>query len=334
MMRRLFYLFTLLIFGFSAKAQQDAQFTQYMFNSLYWNPATAGNNVDHIEFSAIHRSQWLGYSSTFDDGAAPTTQSFTVSMPFPRKEGKEGGNHWGLGLSVVNDNTGLFWNVETQLGLAYHHELKSGKLSFGLSSGVYRQSLDASKLRFVEPDDPIAPINGGDVSDMKADLNAGIYLNTTRYFAGIGASGLLGSEFAFNADNDSSGSALAVHMNFIGGYNFDISNNWKLTPSTIVKYAEKDNISYEVSLLATYNDGNADKFYGGFAYRDSEGPSAIIGAYFGNKKQFRVGYAFDLVMQGQNAKERTSHELMLTYRIAPMLIKIPGRIHTPRFKHY
>lgn len=254
-------------------------------------------------------------------------------MPFPRKESKEGGNHWGLGVSMVHDQTGLFRNVEAQLGLAYHHELKAGKLSFGLSSGIYNQSIDGSKLRFVVPGDPLDP---GDqtVSDMKADLSAGIYFNSARYYAGIAASGLLGSEFSFNSTDELSASSLAMHLNFIGGYHIDVNSNWKVTPSTIVKFAEKDNISYEVSLLATYNDGTDDKFYGGFAYRDSEGPSALLGVYLGEHRNIRLGYAFDLVMQGQNAKERTSHEIMLTYRMPAILTKEPGVIHTPRFKQY
>ena len=156
-MRRFVYLLIFTCIGFTADAQQDAQFTQYMFNPLYWNPATAGNDIDYNYLTVIHRSQWLGYSSTFDDGVAPTTQSLTFSMPFPRKESKEGGNHWGLGVSLVHDQTGLFRNVEAQFALAYHHELKAGKLSFGIGSGIYNQSLDASNLRFVVPGDPVAP---------------------------------------------------------------------------------------------------------------------------------------------------------------------------------
>ena len=332
-MRKLIYLFCLVAMGFTAQAQQDAQFTQYMFNTLYWNPATAGKDFHHGEFMAIHRSQWLGYSSTFDDGSAPTTQSMTLSMPFPRKETATDESYGGFGITLVHDQTGLFRNIEAQLSLAFHKELKGGTLSFGIGSGVYNQSIDSDKLRFVDPDDPIID-QGGSLSDMKADLSAGIFFNSTRYFAGIGASGLLGSEFDFNPNSDLTASALAIHMNFMGGYHFEVNNNWKVSPSTIVKFAEKDNISYEVSLLATYNDGEFDRYYGGIAYRDSEGPSALAGIYLGKQKQFRLGYAFDLVVQGQNAKERTSHEIMLSYRLRPILTKLPGVIHTPRFKHF
>lgn len=332
-MRRLIYLLSLICISYAATAQQDAQFTQYMFNPLYWNPATAGNDLDNIDLTVIHRSQWLGYSSTFDDGVAPTTQAFTFSMPFPRKETKVDGNHFGLGVSFLHDQTGLFRNVEAQLALAYHYETKAGKLSFGLSSGFYNQSLDASNLRFVVPGDPVAPTDGT-LSDMKADLNAGIYFNNARYYAGIAASGLLGSEFNFSPTSDTTGSALAVHLNFMAGYHIDLSSTWRVTPSTIVKFAESDNISYEVSVLFTNHDGAFDKFYAGLAYRDSEGPSLLAGIYLTENKNLRLGYAFDLVLQGENAKERTSHEIMLTYRMAPLVIVPPSIKRTPRFKHF
>ena len=145
---------------------------------------------------------------------------------------------------------------------------------------------------------------------------------------------LLGSEFNFNNNNDTTGSALAIHMNLIAGYNIDLNTNWRMTPSAILKYAEQDNISYEATLMFTNHEGSDDKFYFGFAYRDSEGPSALAGIYLTEKKNLRLGYAFDLVIQGQNAKERTSHEVMLSYRMPAIKIIPPGVIHTPRFKHF
>ena len=73
MLKRTFYTLLLLFLGVCAFAQQDALFTQYMFNNLYMTPAFAG--VDGVtRFTAIHRSQWLGYQSSFGDGGAPTTQ--------------------------------------------------------------------------------------------------------------------------------------------------------------------------------------------------------------------------------------------------------------------
>ena len=80
MLKRIFYTLLLLFFGAGAFAQQDPLFTQYMFNNLYMTPAFAG--VDGVtRFTAVHRSQWLGYQSSFGDGGAPTTQLVSFNTP-------------------------------------------------------------------------------------------------------------------------------------------------------------------------------------------------------------------------------------------------------------
>jgi hypothetical protein len=43
----IFFCATFFLTATSLLAQQDAQFSQYMFNSLYFNPATAGSNADY-----------------------------------------------------------------------------------------------------------------------------------------------------------------------------------------------------------------------------------------------------------------------------------------------
>ena len=57
--------FTLLIamLGLGAFAQQDALFSQYMFNKLIINPAYAGSR-DGLSMTMVGRRQWVG----IDDG--------------------------------------------------------------------------------------------------------------------------------------------------------------------------------------------------------------------------------------------------------------------------
>ncbi len=179
-------------------AQQDAQFTQYMFNKLYFNPATAGVEHEYNELTVIHRSQWAGYDPTFStDGKPPTTQIMSFSMPFPRKESAEY-NNWGFGLNLQNDNAGNFNYVRAKLGIAYHLETKAGKLSFGVSSGIDNIRLDGSQLRFVDPSDDLNRPESQ--SDAKFDLDAGIYFNSTKFFIGVATTGLFGSEYDLLGD--------------------------------------------------------------------------------------------------------------------------------------
>src|ERR1044071_9711001 len=106
MLKRTFYILLIVMSGMSAQAQQDPQFTQYMFNNLYITPAYAGvDGVTHL--TAIHRSQSLGYQSSFGDGGAPTTQMVSFNTPIHKLNS-------GAGAYIMNDKLGPQNNLEAQ----------------------------------------------------------------------------------------------------------------------------------------------------------------------------------------------------------------------------
>src|SRR4028119_151456 len=124
MLKRTFYTFLLSLASAVAFAQQDALFTQYMFNNLYMTPAFAG--VDGVtRLTAIHRSQWLGYQSSFGDGGAPTTQMISFNAPIYKLRS-------GFGAYVMDDKLGPQNNLEAQAMYAYHLGIKESKLSIGI----------------------------------------------------------------------------------------------------------------------------------------------------------------------------------------------------------
>src|SRR5689334_20695224 len=106
MLKRTFYTLLIVMSGVSVQAQQDPQFTQYMLNNLYVTPAYAG--VEGVtQLTAIHRSQWQGYQSSFGDGGAPTTQMVSFTAPVYKVRG-------GFGTYIVNDQLGPQNNLEAQ----------------------------------------------------------------------------------------------------------------------------------------------------------------------------------------------------------------------------
>ncbi|MFC0181043.1 type IX secretion system membrane protein PorP/SprF [Pseudarcicella hirudinis] len=62
-----------------AKAQQEALYSQYMFNMMAVNPAYAGSR-DVLSMTGLFRQQWVGVEG------APTTQSFTIDMPLKKEK--------------------------------------------------------------------------------------------------------------------------------------------------------------------------------------------------------------------------------------------------------
>ncbi len=312
-----------------AYAQQDAQFTQYMFNPLYLNPAYAGV-TKKTEATLVHRTQWAAYQPTFDDGGAPATQVFAFSTQLPKLKS-------GIGIHLVNDVLGPMRNLEAQLAYSYHIAMKNNStLSIGLRGGVYMRSYDYAKLRFRNPDDPYNT-GAGKESDLVPDGAVGVYYDNPKFFASVSANHLVKSGFQYKGAASAVSllnvEALANSMYLFGGYHINLSSDLKLTPTALIKTTAFKAYSFDAGAWLTYQE----KFWGGMSYRNQESVNAFVGMYIpqgkGSKKMFRIGYSFDYIISGKIAKQPTSHEVLLAYTIPVPAIKLPSIIRTPRFRH-
>ena len=118
-MKNIFFpLIVFILFSFQLNAQQDAQYTQFMFNKLSLNPAYVVAQ-DYTCISCLHRSQWVGF-----DGA-PTSQSANLSIPFSNR-------NIGVGLSVNRDVIGPTKSVGASLIYGYRIQMNEGNLGIGL----------------------------------------------------------------------------------------------------------------------------------------------------------------------------------------------------------
>ncbi len=315
-MRRGFISLLFLVYGFVVYGQQDPQFSQYMLNEIYYNPAYAGI-PGSAEFTAIHRTQWLGYESTFDGAGNPQTQLISANIPIFKINS-------GASFYAINDRLGALNNLEIQASYAYHLAFKNSKLSFGVRAGVVSQSIDFDQYRWVDPDDPLR--QSGKETQIRPDLSAGIYYRAQKYYLSLSASHLLNSEFNFG--NDSLANALIPHLYFMAGYDYEINYDFVLRPSVLVK-SDLTTYSFDLSLLAYFRE----KLWFGFSFRQSDAMIALIGYSFLKDNSLRLGYSFDYIINAQEAKNPTSHELLLSYTL-PVLSGGEKRIiRTPRFRH-
>ncbi|MCS7017746.1 MAG: type IX secretion system membrane protein PorP/SprF [Cytophagales bacterium] len=325
-MKRFFvYLLTGLFYlmGWQVLAQQDAQFSQFMFNQLYLNPATAGIDSRFVHFNLIHRRQWVGYSTTLDgDGGAPVSTVLSATMPINAIRS-------GVGIHLLNDALGPITNNDIQLSYAYHHSLKSGaRLSVGFRGGFYNQAFDFGRLRPNEPNDPLITGRGRE-SQFVPDFAAGIYYSTPKYFAGISANHLLQPGFEYGTTFAIS--PLERNYTLLGGGEIILNTDLSVRPSAIVKTNLRNVISYEGAALLDIRQ----KYYAGASFRDL-GPvssvSLLVGAAILKDNAMTIGYAFDYEITGAAAKAATSHELRIGYRIpAPKKAEL-FNIRTPRFR--
>jgi type IX secretion system PorP/SprF family membrane protein len=316
MLQRTFYTVLLVISGVSVLAQQDAQFTQYMFNNLYVTPAFAG--VDGVtQFTAIHRSQWLGYESSFGDGGAPTTQMLSFTTPIYRIKA-------GFGAFITNDQLGPQNNTEIQTMFAYHLGIKDSKLSFGVKLGAYAQSINSARYRAIHGEDPNIP-DGGSPSQVRPDLGVGVFYRAEKYYAGFGVNHLTRAKFDFGT---AARNALSTHMNFTAGYYYEVNFDLKLIPTVLVKTDFKE-YSFDFGFIANLKD----KMWGGITFRQSEAANVILGYSFLKDKSIKLGYSIDVVIKDQQAKERFSHELMVSYQLPVSVGGGKKVVRTPRYRH-
>lgn len=300
----------------AAFGQQDPQFTQYMFNTLFLNPAYAG--VDGVmRFTGVHRSQWLGYQSSFDDGGAPTTQLFSANVPIFKI-------HSGAGFEVMNDRSGPQNNLEVQGTYAYHLGLPNSKLSFGVRLGMFAQTLDFDMYRATDPDDPFLADKAGKDTQVRPDLSLGVYYRAEKYYVGAGVDHLLKSEFDFGS---SLRNALESHMNVVAGYFYDVDFDLQIQPSVLIK-TDFNEYSFDFSVLAMFRN----TMWGGLSFRQSEAVILILGYKLLKDKSLQVGYSLDYIVKDREAKQPTSHELLLSYDL-PVARSGKKIVRTPRYRH-
>ena len=254
-------------------AQQDAQYTQYMYNTISVNPAYAGSR-GVLSIAALHRSQWVGL-----DGA-PTTQTLNLHTPVSRRVG--------LGLSIVNDEIGNGTNQDTYFDAAFSYTIptsEEGKLSFGLKAGGHFLNIDFSKLRNYGAESNLPNVD----NKFSPNFGAGVYYHTDKFYSGLSVPNFLQTEHFDSAGTDSSSFLAEERLNiyFITGYVFDLNPNLKFKPAGLLKAVKGAPLQIDVSANFLIND----KFSVGAAYRWDAAVSLLAG--FQISEQLMLGLAYD-----------------------------------------
>lgn len=314
---QLIFCLSLMLVTGSIYAQQDPQFSQYMFNNIYLTPAAAG--IDGVtRFTAIHRSQWLGYESSFNDGGAPTTQILTFSTPIYKFKS-------GFGAYVMNDKLGPMNNLEVQTMYAYHLGIKdNSKISIAIKAGIYSQTLDYDIYRVLNEDEPL--LQEGKTSQVRPDFGMGLMYRSEKYYAGFGFNHLTKAKFDFGVDNVRG--ELANHINFTAGYFYDVNFDLQVSPSILVK-TDLNEYSVDIGAVATLKN----TMWGGITFRELEAVNAIIGYSLLKDKSLKVGSSLDFILKDRQAKENFSFEFLISYELPVSVGSGKKIVRTPRYRH-
>jgi len=290
------------------EAQQEAEFSHYMFNQLAINPGYAGTQTD-INVTAINRQQWVGF-----DGR-PTTTSFTLSAPLKLFNIKSG-----VGLTLINDQIGFYKNFEADLDYAFRKKVRTGELGLGINFGVVNETLDASNFK---------PAEGGSTLDLPTkdegkmvfDLGIGAFYKTEDYYLGVSITHINQSTVQY-----SEGAPTYVKRNYYieGGYNFQLPIPlFELNPS-ILYYTDGVISQFCVNGLVLYNK----KVWAGVSYRLND----LVGMFGVELRNgIKIGYSYDYTMSAINKSSSGTHEIMLNYGFELSVDKTPQKFRSVRF---
>lgn len=294
---KIVYTLLALLLAFSASAQQNPQYSQYIFNSMGINPAYTGSkNV--LNVNAFHRSQWTGI-----DGA-PTTQALSI-------DGISASNKLGLGLALTRDQIGAQSVISGYANIAVKVPVsETGVFSLGLAPGLVQTKIDGAEMGI--EDDPAIP--AGSESYIHPDIKVGAYYHTQRFYAGLSASDMIQYKNMEQVEPQR-------HYYFTTGYVFDLGPFVKIKPSMLVK--EDFNAPTAVDLNAFVL--LADRLWLGGSYRtsmslfnntpdieDRKNRTAI--ALIGElqiHKSLRLGYAYDKMLNDLDSFN--THEVSIGY---------------------
>lgn len=295
-------LFVLMFTGVLSYAQQDSQFTQYMYNTININPAYAGSR-GALSMFALHRTQWVGF-----DGAPVTN---TVSLNTPINE-----SNLGLGVSLINDKIGP--TTENTLSADLSYTLQTSeiwKLSFGIKATANLFDLDVSGLDPAVPADPSLQ----NYNKFTPNIGAGLYLHSDKAYVGISVPNFIQT----NRYDDNEVAIFKEKINYylIAGYVVDLNDYVKFKPALLTKMVKGAPLQVDVSTNFMFYD----KFMLGVAYRWSASVSAMAG--FQITDGLYIGYGYDRETTHLDNYNSGSHEIFLRYELFNNISKIT----TPRF---
>lgn len=310
MSKSVFWVIVFMLYSLAARAQQMPLYSQYVMNAYLINPAITGND-GFTSFNLTARQQWLGIKD------APATRSFSGQTRLLRKshvvKSRSVNNRSlkpstkgrvGLGGFVYNDRNGAVERTGVQGSYAYHIFVKETQYSFGLSAGIFQFKIHEDDLTFGE-DDPFA-------ASLKKvtyvpDANLGFYITDPRYFAGFSVNQLFQSYLKLG-NRQFEEFKMIRHYYLMGGYRFELQNNYTIEPSVLLKGTEKKAFQLDIGSKFMYKND----YWIGLVYRT--GGTLIMHAGI-RVKQLYFGYAFDYMLSSIQKHTYGSHEIVIALKL-------------------
>ena len=289
----------------TAFAQYDAAFMRYWQVEPQLNPAAVGRQ-DELNVTVAMQTHATGYEDAGSTLYAGADMAFAV-----------GSTRHGVGLTLVNDEIGLFSHKRFSAQYAYHHPLWGGKLAAGVQVDMLSESVDGGKAETNDPNDPV--FSGGDMSGSQFDASIGFFFTHRRWYAGLSMQHLTAPTISLG---DKSELKVNSAYNFMAGYNIPTKYSFiTVTPSVMLRYESTD-FRADITARVKYS-GEGRTMYGGINYA----PQYSIGAFFGFVFHgLDICYGYEANTNGMGISAG-NHEITLGYTVELNLGKRGKNMH-------
>ena len=294
-MKKIILILSILCSSLSVLGQQDAMYSQYMFNTLAINPAYAGSR-NIMSATTLLRTQWVGIEG------APKTQTISFDMPLRNEK-------LGIGVQAFNYKMGITNLSGGFASFAYRIPMDNSTLAFGLQAGASHIKADLSSVNLGNPTPDQKFLKNMD--QVFLNFGTGVYFNSERFYLGVSVPHLLKNTLNNNSLNISDGqlSLAQLHLFVTSGYVIDLGPDFKLKPSFLFKGIQGAPIQVDLNT----NLWIKDVFSVGAQYRTGSAVAAMLEIQV--TPQVRVGYSYDRSITKLAEFNSGSHEIMLRYEL-------------------
>jgi type IX secretion system PorP/SprF family membrane protein len=303
-MKKLIQLIVFILASGTLFAQQDAMYSQYMFNMLAVNPAYAGNR-EVLSLTGLARAQWIGI-----DGA-PISSTLSLDAPIKKKQ-------IGIGLQLFSEKIGVTTSNGLYTSYAYRIHLKKSTFAFGLQGGAVHYSANYTQVVLSQATAPLDKSFQANASVLIPSLGAGFFLSDDKYYIGASIPSLLRTQVVFGSDIKVNRDD---HLFVMTGYVFKLNPDFKLKSSLLLKAVKGSPLELDVNI----NLWMYDKLAIGASYRT--GDAAVGMVEIQASPNMRIGYAYDYSFSKLRYFHSGSHELFLRYEFG----YTKDKILTPRY---
>lgn len=288
-----------------ATAQQEQQYTQFMFNKMAWNPGFAGS-YESPTLTAVYRGQWMGLEG------APQTQVVSYNQPLL-------GNRVGIGGNIAHRTIGINRTLSVDAAYSYRVALRQGTLGIGIQASIrnFRQNWLDPRLKGSQDVGSDQAIPGETTSKTVPNFGLGLFYHAEKYFWGVSVPRLVGSNLDF-AEQGSVLSREVQHLFVSGGWIFKPSEGIEVVPQILVKYAKAAPLDVDLNCNIFFQQ----KFLTGLSYRTGAGSSALgesLDMLFGlqaNRKWY-FGLSYDIGLTRLRKFNAGSVEALMRFYLNP-----------------